>query len=283
MTLKPFLRGVVRAHPLLHRGYGTLRAARFRHAMARAERAHEARRNGGDGLPIPPPRLRYRVTGLLDDAVFLSGGREIALRVERLLALAGRAPDDIGAVLDFGCGCGRIARHLVPRLRRARYLGVDIDAEAIGWCREALPFGEWHITTPTPPLPVPDGGFDLLIALSVLAHLDEASQHAWLAEFHRVLAPGGVAIVSVNGEAAQRALSRAEHRILAERGFLYSVGQTGRRKLDGLPDFYQWAYHSREYIAREWSRLFTIAAQVPAGMTEEQDAVVLVKPPDRAR
>ena len=51
--------------------------------------------------------------------------------------------------------------------------------------------------------------------------------------------------------------------------------QTGRFKLDGLPDFYQDTHHSRAYIEDTWSKYFTIIGYVERGMNKHQDAVIL--------
>ncbi|HYF08715.1 MAG TPA: hypothetical protein VD970_13910, partial [Acetobacteraceae bacterium] len=160
-----------------------------------------------------------------------------------------------------------------------RYVGADIDGEAIAWCRAHLPFGEWVENRPDPPLPLPDASVELTLGLSVLAQLDEAMGLAWLGELRRVTAPGGAVILSVNGVAAAEAtLHAAERAAFEAQGFAHVVGHTGPRKTDGLPDFCQRSYHHPDYVARVWSRFFRVAAHLPCGMTEEQDAVILVRP-----
>jgi SAM-dependent methyltransferase len=43
------------------------------------------------------------------------------------------------AVLDFGCGCGRVARQLIQQHERPRqYLGIDLHRGMIEWCRQNL-------------------------------------------------------------------------------------------------------------------------------------------------
>ncbi len=71
--------------------------------------------------------------------------------------------------------------------------GVDIDAEAIGYCRErgleAVRLGE------AARLPFADGTFDLVTALDVVEHLDD--DRGALTEMRRVLKPGGQILVTV--------------------------------------------------------------------------------------
>lgn len=47
-----------------------------------------------------------------------------------------------------------------------------------------------------PPLPLEEGRFDFVISCSVFSHLDEDKARAWMAELHRVTAPGGVVAVT---------------------------------------------------------------------------------------
>lgn len=71
--------------------------------------------------------------------------------------------------------------------------GVDIDAEAIGYCLERglkdVRLGE------AAKLPFADGSFDLVTCLDVVEHLDDDT--AALREMRRVLRPGGHLLVTV--------------------------------------------------------------------------------------
>lgn len=55
-----------------------------------------------------------------------------------------------------------------------------------------------------------------------------------------------------------------------EHGFLYLTGN----KTEGLPDFYQRAYHTAGYIYRTWSKFFDIRFVLKRGLNNHQDIVV---------
>ena len=99
-----------------------------------------------------------------------------------------------------------------------------------------------------PPLPFPDRFFDFVYSISIFTHLPEAMQFAWLEDINRVLKAGrrGGHLDPFLRAAAQR----KEERLIA-RGFHHGGGKGA----EGLPDFYQTSYHTREYIEREWAKV----------------------------
>ena len=86
-----------------------LPAAKRRFAEIRAQ--IDAFRHGPlvDGIPTPPPTLIQLVAGTSDLDHFLSLGRAGA---DTVTAAFDRTEIRAGRTLDFGCGCGRVARHL---------------------------------------------------------------------------------------------------------------------------------------------------------------------------
>jgi SAM-dependent methyltransferase len=247
-----------------HRGY-----LRYRCAL-------EDRRDRGRAIPfarVPPAWLRFRVGGSAELAHFLAVGERTARDIRAALAGAGVEADDFADVLDFGCGCGRtllwMARGDAPG---TRWHGTDIDAEAIAWCREHLPFGRFAVNPALPPLDAADGAFDFIYAISVFTHLDADRQDAWLAELRRATRPGGVVLLSVHGEGCAEGLPEDDRRALRRDGFLFArVGSTS-----GLfPDWYQSAYQTPEDVRTRFGRQFGVLAHVPRGINGHQDAVVL--------
>src|SRR5690349_12107770 len=119
--------------------------------LAQTFRAWEAVRAFGargparapDGLLLPPARLRIRVAGTPDADWFLSSGRVAADTIAGALRRAGSGLEAAASVLDFGCGCGRVLRHL-GRIPGALH-GCDANPELVHWCSEHLPFGEYRV------------------------------------------------------------------------------------------------------------------------------------------
>lgn len=236
---------------------------------------------GAPDLPVPPPRLRHRVHGAMDARSFLEVGSACASEIIALAKDNDRAFAAYDHVLDFGCGCGRILRHFKDHPATQHLHGTEIDAKAIDWCRKHLNgLAAWNVNAFLPPTCYPDATFDLIYAISVFTHIDEATQFAWLQELNRIAKPGARLILTVHGEHVyRRALGQDDLAVLERSGFLFRVGRTGRWKKDGLPDSYQSSFHTKDYVARHWSRYFHVISHVERGMAAHQDAVVLAKPP----
>lgn len=229
--------------------------ARLLPAAERVREALLARRGRGgpeadeNGLPLPPPRLRLLVDGRNADAgYFLAIGRQMAASIAAAAADSGVPLDGAGSILDFGCGCGRVARHWAE-LDGPEVHGCDYNPELVEWCQGNLPFLRASRNELEPPAPYPDASFDVVYALSVLSHLSEPLQDAWVADFRRILRPGGLLIVSVLGDAARGRLTRAEEKRF-DRGELV----VERPRMSGRNACT--AYHPRAYVTERLLRDF---------------------------
>jgi SAM-dependent methyltransferase len=228
---------------------------------------------------VPPARLRMKVHGSLDVPSFLAVGESCAHSLFAALERTGSVLRQDAAVLDFGCGVGRTLmpwRRLMPEVR---LFGTDIDAEAIGWCRQNLQGGVFAINSAEPPLPYDADQFDLIYAVSVFTHLDEAMQFRWLQELHRVAKPGAVLLLSVHGPSCAHILPPDCQPEYARRGFCYTRSDIWSAF---FPDFYHTAVHSREYVQAEWTKHFEVVAYLDRGLAGHQDLVVLRRSRGRA-
>lgn len=218
---------------------------------------------------VPPEHLRVRAHGGSAIDKFENNGYLVSDAL--LHALDGRSePSSIEHVLDFGCGCARVLRYVQQALPTARFTGCDIDAEAIEWCAAHLAdVSSFAATGAHPPLPFADETFDLVYSVSVFTHLPEDMQLAWLRELRRVTTNGGYLLLTIHGPdlADVSAAGRAE---FLESGFLYGVGPG----TDGLPDFYQTAFHTRDYVRDRWGDIFDIEEIRPRAIGFHQDLVV---------
>jgi SAM-dependent methyltransferase len=185
----------------------------------------------------------------------------------------GRALDSFEAILDFGCGCGRMLLWMEELGLKRALQGTDIDAEAIEWCREHVPYAEVTVNSADPPLECPDGAFDLVVGHSVFTHLDEPRQDAWLGELRRVTSPGGFLVLSTHGEVA---LGDDVWRIrgrLDDEGIVFIDNVFGAEY--PLPHWYQITYHAPWYVFEHWGRWFEIRAYLPGGALGLQDQILL--------
>jgi SAM-dependent methyltransferase len=173
-------------------------------------RVHEQGASGSDGLPVPPPRLRLLVDGRTGDAeAFLRLGEQMCDAIQGAAAAAGAPVERMRAILDFGCGCGRVARHWAA-VEGPEVYGCDYNPDLVAWCTANLPNLRAARNELAPPTPYVTDSFDLVYALSVFSHLDEVLQRGWLAEFRRLLRPGGLLVLSVLGERMRHRLGREE-------------------------------------------------------------------------
>jgi SAM-dependent methyltransferase len=228
---------------------------------------------------LPDRKRQLRVVGWADDFHFWIKGRSHFESYMRLFREHWHERDKKIAVLDWGCGCGRIIRHFLETgISCERLVGVDIDRDNIEWCRKHLLGAEFYATDLRPPLPFDDASFDLVYGNSVFTHLDELHQDLWLTELRRILQPNGIIVVSVHGATALAYGSAPQHLIDAwdEQGIIHP----GRNQdLDGFisdPEYYWDTYHTQKYIYEHWGHVFDILAyhEMVFGY---QDAVVLGK------
>ena len=68
------------------------------------------------------------------------------------------------------------------------------------WCQNHYLDSRFYTGSEFSSSPHQDSSFDLIYAISVLTHLDEAHQHQWPDEWRRIVRPGGIVIATFRGE-----------------------------------------------------------------------------------
>lgn len=159
-------------------------------------------------LPLPPATMRYM--GESDESYLAVGDDAVA----DLREVVGLRDDE--RILDIGCGYGRLAHALMRDDSFAGgYLGVDIVAKSIEWCRRELvprsggraefrridvANAHYNPRGSTPgheaQLGIEPGSFDVVALISVFTHFDPETVQRYLGEIARALAPGGRAFIS---------------------------------------------------------------------------------------
>lgn len=145
--------------------------------------------------------------------------------------------------LDAGCGTGALSRWLAAR--GCGVLGVDASQEMVGEANQSAQLQNYaerldfvQITS-VAHLALDDGAVDGVLCSSVLEYVPDPS--ACLAEFSRVLKPGGLLVVSVpNRNSLVRRMQLACH-YCGDR-----LGQSWCKFLD---------YSRHQYSSREFARL----------------------------
>jgi SAM-dependent methyltransferase len=158
--------------------------------------ARRRRRAIANLLPqVPPPSFQENFTGHSGDSTLREGFnayRIIKSSYERYIGPIGSCT----AIMDFGCGWGRIIRFFLKDVDPEKLLGVDHFDGAVQVCRETNKWSRFSMIEPLPPTKFPEKSFDLIYLYSVFSHLPEEMHLLWLREFRRLLRPGGILIAT---------------------------------------------------------------------------------------
>ena len=220
--------------------------------------------------PLPPHALAIGA-GAPDHADVISSYRAAGRGARAtILELLGDSWSFEGRrVLDFGCGTGAVMRHFLPEARDCELCGCDVDERSIAWINAELhPPLSAFATGEAPPLEQPSESFDLVWSVSVFTRLTD-HWAGWLAELHRVLKPGGQAIISVLGGAMYEVCHDEE----------WDPDRIGMTVLDhgqdpelGGPR----VFHAPWWLREHWGRAFEIE-QLREGSAPREHSLVLLR------
>ncbi|SDT93722.1 Methyltransferase domain-containing protein [Pseudomonas pohangensis] len=226
-------------------------------------------------LPLPSPLLIEQSTGSDNPLHFRLGGATIVKRIEQLLLERFDRPlSSFSAILDWNCGAGRLTRYLAQF--NTHVCGADMALENIQSCAQGIQKARFQLTSHNPPSPFANDSFDLVIGLAAMNRFDERLQDAWLAELQRIVIPGGLLLMSVNGR-AQKALYRTTtDQLQAEQrhGIVPQGLPCDPEAADIANSLYANVMHSHDYVLSRWGGWFDVLDIIEA-IAANQDLVIL--------
>ena len=221
------------------------------------------------GIPIPPGKFIYLVTGHRRAARFLRKGRIISETIRAVLTKNGIEIEQLNAILDFGCGVGRIMRHW-ESLQHPVLHGTDYNPGLVAWCQDNLKFARFQVNPLTGNLSYESEKFDFIYAFSVFTHLSEPLQFLWISELSRVLKPGGHLFFTTQGDHFFSQLSVAEQERFRNGQFVVQGAEHAGSNLCTT-------YHPPTYVQEIMAREFSAVDFIPGGRGDLAQDVYLVK------
>lgn len=104
-------------------------------------------------------------------------------------------------ILDWGCGPGRIIRHLPNVIGKGcEFFGTDYNEKSIDWCSKNLTAIQFNKNSLKAQLPYEDNYMDVIYGLSIFTHLSEPLHYDWYNELYRVLKPNGIMFLTTQGD-----------------------------------------------------------------------------------
>jgi len=194
-----------------------------------------------------------------------------------------------GRLLDYGCGDGTFVAMVHADFGET--VGLDVDPKQVGEAAARLghlPGVRFGLTAAVAPSAQPSGAFDAVTCMEVLEHCLDDERRRVIGELRRVVAPGGLVVVSVpieiGASLAGKQLARAlaafrglcdyryrERYTPAEFARALVGGRVARVALEGRGPHGPYLYHGHkgfDYrdVARELAGPFTITRRLYSPM-----------------
>lgn len=144
-------------------------------------------------------------------------------------------------ILDWGCGVGRIIRHLKEQQPAATLYACDSNLKKIAWNKAHYSNIYFELCSNSPSTDYPSYFFDMVYGISVITHIEDGLQLPWLLELHRILKPNGILLLTTQGKNYFHKLLPGEKKILDENGmYTRYYPEKGHRMMS--------TYHQADYF-----------------------------------
>lgn len=159
-------------------------------------------------IVLPPDFYMYE-THALDYSKFYYKGEEAAKWMINYLAPYTNFEKLV--VLDWGCGPGRILRHLPNLVNNSNKIyGSDYNQKYVDWCNLHIEGVNVLKNELEPPIKLNDNFFDLIYGISIFTHLSKKKHEEWMRELTRLMKKGGIIFLTIHGENFKVKLNEAE-------------------------------------------------------------------------
>lgn len=201
-------------------------------------------------FPVPPARLAFDAYGNIHWPSYFDQGVNSSTVISDIINKEKITSNF--KVLEWGCGPGRIIRHLRNQLENdVELYGSDYNKKSIKWNQKNIKGIQFIVNQLEPPLSFQPAFFNCVYAISVFTHLSEEMHTQWIQEIERILKPGGLIIITTHGDlTTNRLLSHEKH--LYNSGKLVVRGDVKEGK-----KWYQ-AYHSPKFVRNNLLKSFDI-------------------------
>lgn len=216
-------------------------------------KANDLFRSKHPDFQIPPDYLMYESYQMNYQKYYKDGqdsARWIIEQAQKHISL------EKANILDWGCGPARVIRHMPQLLHSStKCFGTDYNKQSIDWCRANIKNVAFNHNGLAADLQYQSGIFDLVYGISIFTHLSEDMHFAWIAELRRILKPGGVIILSMQGNNFIPKLSQNE-KSRFQRGELIVRGNVkeGHRTFS--------AFHPDAFLDRLWGKHFEVLDKI---------------------
>ena len=150
-------------------------------------------------FPVPPAHLAFDAYGNIHWPSYYDSGVQHAFVIADILNQETITYNF--RILEWGCGTGRIIRHLKNALQHnVELYGADYNRESIEWNRHNIEGIHFVVNSLEPPFPFQPDFFNCVYAISVFTHLSEEMHFKWIKEIERVVKPDGLIIITTHGD-----------------------------------------------------------------------------------
>lgn len=267
MSVRGDISGMLRKAGLMHLADNV----RYRVEKLRKAGVNARFRAANPGVAIPPDYMIYE-SFQLDYTKYYHDSRVAAAEIfNQFSKHVSLGPSS--RILDWGCGPGRVIRHMGALAgEKVELYGTDYNEATIAWCTDHLPGIRFNHNSLVPALPYPDNFFTVVYGISIFTHLSESMHRGWMTELQRITAPGGILYLTTQGSAF-RCLLTVDELAQFDAGALVVRGNTteGHRTFS--------AFQSVEYMRHLFGSLHIVEHHEPVyqGGKPRQDYWIAVK------